>query len=70
MTPTQFTRAVSVLGADPSSRASRAARLVLVDGMGLRAASVQIGIDHSAVSKAARKIGEAAVACPCCGRAF
>ena len=70
MTPTQFARAVEVAGARADSDATNSAMIVLVDGWTQSEAARFYGIHRSAVHHAVRRIQAAAVACPCCGRAF
>lgn len=50
-------------------RACDAARLVLVDGLSRYAAAERIGVDVSAVSRAAKRIGEVSL-CKCCGQSI
>jgi hypothetical protein len=65
MTPRQFAAALAGTHMPPDSGSSRAARLVLVDGLSMHAAARECGIGHSAVSRAVARI-QPRVACPHC----
>jgi hypothetical protein len=65
MTPLEFATRVRVTRCDPTGRATRAARMVLVDGIGQRAAARETGVDPAAVWRAVHKLS--ATHCPACG---
>jgi transposase len=53
------------------AEARRAAFLVLVDGLRVRDVAIELSLHRQAVSRAVRKVREAALkegACPTCGR--
>jgi hypothetical protein len=66
MTPRQFAAALAGTRMPPDSASSRAARLVLVDGLSMHAAARECGIGHSAVSRAVARI-QPRETCPTCG---
>lgn len=66
MTSDDFSRRVSA--ARLSGRAVEAARLVLVDGRGVREAAREIGVDVSIVSRVVVRLRDLEV-CRCCGQA-
>ncbi len=70
MTPAQFARAVAVSGLGADTPHVLAARAVLVDNLTQSRAAERFSIDRAAVYRSAKRIAEAAKACPCCGRAF
>ena len=55
------------IAARMNGRALDAARLVLVDGIGLNAAARQIGVDKAAVSRAIKRLNGLAI-CRACGQ--
>lgn len=65
MTAAEFTRRVSAAGL--SGRAVAAARRVLVEGLGVRAAARECEVNATAVSRAVAKI-RALTLCRCCGQ--
>jgi len=65
MTADQFDQAVRMTGADPKSRATRAARLALVTGATPNAAACVVGIQASAVYRAIKRLS-AAIETGCC----
>lgn len=66
MTPSQFTAALAAANIRPSTRTAKACRLVLVEGMTAYAASRQVRIAESVVSRALAKL--ARPVCPTCGQ--
>ncbi len=70
LTPDQFDQAVTLTGADPDSRATRAARLALVDGSTPNSAANVVGIQPSAVYRAVKRLSAAidAGCCRTCGK--
>ncbi len=65
MTVKRFNR--MAIAAHMNGRALDAARLVLVDGVGLNEASRQIGVDKSIVSRTVKRINGLAL-CRACGQ--
>lgn len=69
MTKEEFDRAADLTQIDQKMR--EAARLVLVErGISQAEAARRLAVTRQAVSKAVKKVAEAANACPCCGRSF
>ena len=70
LTPDQFDQAVTLTGADPKSRATQAARLVLAGGATPNAAASVVGIQPSAVYRAVKRLSAAidAGCCRTCGK--
>jgi len=68
--PDQFETAVRLTGADPSSRATQAARMAVVTGVTPNAAASAIGIQPSAVYRAIKRLSAAidAGCCRTCGK--
>jgi len=65
MTADQFDQAARLTGADPKSRATRAARCALVEGATPNAAARAVGIQASAVYRAIKRLS-AAIESGCC----
>ena len=63
MKPADFDKFVSA--ADLNARSVAACRLVLVDGLGVREAAREVGMDASCVSRMLKKIPREV--CKCCG---
>lgn len=69
MTPAQFAAAVRLAGADPNSRTSQAARLVLVEGRTVNGAARVVGVNNPPVTRAVNRLRDIVNnGCPTCGR--
>lgn len=67
MTPRQFTAALSGRRINPDGKATKAARMVLVDGLSRREAARTMGLHLATVANAVKRI-QPDVKCPTCGR--
>ena len=68
MTPHQFASALAATSMPAEGRTATACRLVLVDGLTAYAAAAQVGVNESAVSRAANRL-RGLRTCPTCGQA-
>lgn len=59
MTPSQFEALAALMRLDPNARSHRAARLVLVDGLGQAEAARQTGLTPGGVCNAVRRCRKA-----------